>query len=296
MARAVKVVAPAKVNLFLGVGARRDDGYHDVVTVLHALELADSVTVTPAEELSLTASPDLAVPAERNLAWLAAQRLGDALERPEIAKVAIDLQKLIPAGAGLGGGSSDAAAVLAALCCLHGVDPSAPAVTATAASLGADVPFFLAGPAALMEGRGDVLVRTLPPVSVPVVLIKPSEPVPTAEAYRAFDAAPSAAGDPQSLLDALERGELDPAAIANNLAATAVALVPESGDALAWAMSQAGVLCATVSGSGSAIFAVCADGDSAARLADEARERGWWSAATRTSLEGMRVTEIGSDR
>jgi 4-diphosphocytidyl-2-C-methyl-D-erythritol kinase len=287
MARTVEVTAPAKVNLFLGVGGVRDDGYHDVVTVLHALELADRVIVTESEALSVSATDDLGVAEQDNLAYRAAIQLAAALEVSPT--VGIHIEKRIPHGAGLGGGSSDAAAVIAALCALNGIDLSDPAVLAVAAAVGADVPFFLAGPAALMAGRGDVLVRLLPPVRVPVVVVKPAAPVPTAQAYREFDRSPVTAADVEPLVAALERGEIGAAAVSNNLAAAAVALVPESGDALALVASCAGVLVATVSGSGSAVFGVCADPESADATAGRAREQGWWAVATWTSCEGMTV-------
>lgn len=288
MTRTVQVTAPAKVNLFLGVGARRNDGYHDVVTVMHMLELADIVTVAEAASLSVTTTPDLGVPESDNLAYRAAADFGAALGVP--SAVSIHIEKRVPHGAGLGGGSSDAAAVIAALCALHDRHASDPEVLAVAAAIGADVPFFLAGPAALMAGRGDLLVRGLPPVRVPVVVIKPARPVPTAEAYREFDRLPVPAAEPGPLVASLERGELDVEAISNNLARAAVALVPESGDALALVTSFDGVRAATVSGSGSSVFAVCSDFDAAAEAAERAQEAGWWATATWTSCDGMTVT------
>ena len=289
MTRTVEVTAPAKVNLFLGVGRVREDGYHDVVTVMHALELADRVTVARSETLTVATSPDLGLAEKDNVAWRAATRFAEATGAS--AAVEIRIEKRIPHSAGLGGGSSDAAAVIAALCVLHDIGRGEDAVRAAAASVGADVPFFLAGPAALMSGRGDLLVRSLPPVRVPIAVIKPAGAVSTAEAYREFDRAPVPAGDPAALVAGLEQGELDTARISNNLEAAAVALVPESGDALALASSSVGVRAASVSGSGSSVFAVCTNLDAALALAEQARERGWWSAATWTTREGMTVTE-----
>ena len=111
--REIVVTAPAKVNLHLGIGGVRPDGFHDVTTVLHTLEFADTLRLTPSESFTLTCDTDLGIPAEQNLA-LRAARLFSAQYR-EPAGVAIELTKRIPAGAGLGGGSSDAAAVLAGL-------------------------------------------------------------------------------------------------------------------------------------------------------------------------------------
>ncbi len=205
----------------------------------------------------------------------------------------VRIEKRVPHGAGLGGGSSDAAAVIAALCHLNGISHLAPEALAVARSLGADVSFFLTGAAALLAGRGDELVRVLPPARVPVAIVKPSAPAPTAQAYREFDRHPVGAGDPAALVSALESGRLEAAAMSNNLEDAAIALVPESADALALAAHGRGVLAAHVSGSGSSVFAVCDDADSAAALAAEAHERGWWSTATWTATEGVSVASDG---
>jgi 4-diphosphocytidyl-2-C-methyl-D-erythritol kinase len=289
MARTVVVTAPAKVNLFLGVGGIREDGYHEVVTVMHALELGDRITVTASKTLAVTTTPDLGVAEEQNLAWQAAIRFAETTGVG--AAVDILIEKRIPHGAGLGGGSSDAAAVIAALCALHEIRRDERSVLAAAAAIGADVPFFLAGPAALMGGRGDVLVRALPPIRCPVALIKPADAVSTAEAYREFDRAPVPCGDPARIVAGLERGEFDAEGVFNNLEAAAIALVPESGDALALASSSVGVRAASISGSGSSVFAVCSDLDAALSLAAQARERGWWSSATWTTSVGMTVAD-----
>ncbi|TLM78483.1 MAG: 4-diphosphocytidyl-2C-methyl-D-erythritol kinase, partial [Actinobacteria bacterium] len=181
------VTAPAKVNLFLGVGAARPDGYHDVTTVLHALSLHDTLEISPAETLTLDCEPDLGIPAEKNLAWRAATEFSRAVGREPA--VALRLRKRIPHGAGLGGGSSDAAAVIAGLASLWGLPRDDERCEAVARALGADVAFFLepAG-AALMTGRGDVIEQALRPLAgVPVALVRPETPVPTPAAYAAFD-------------------------------------------------------------------------------------------------------------
>ncbi len=289
--RRITVTAPAKVNLFLGIGAVRPDGYHDVSTVVHALDFADTITLELAPTFSLTCTAELGIPAEENLALRAARAFSEAFEVP--GGVAIALTKRIPSGAGLGGGSSDAAAVLAGLSELHGVDLADPRLVEIAQSLGADVPFFLLGGAALMTGRGDRIERILPAIVVPVVLVKPPAPVPTAAAYRAFYADPVPAGDSSSVLDALQRA--DPlalgAALSNNMTGAALSLVPEVADALAWVNAVSGVLGAAVAGSGSAVFAVCADEQVARRIADEAAGRGLWGMATSTRSSGVTWTE-----
>lgn len=292
--RVVRVLAPAKVNLFLGVGASRPDGYHDVVTVLHALELADELTVEPAGELALACDTDLGIEPERNLAWRAAIALAEELDTEP--RVAIGLRKRIPHGAGLGGGSSDAAAVLLGMCELWGVLPDDPRVLRAARSLGADVPFFLGGGPAVMTGRGDVLERRLPGLVTPVLLVKGAASAPTAAVYEQFDRDPHTSHASADVTRALADGDvrLLAASLVNDLAAPSAQVVPGVADALAWCRLSAGVLGAQVAGSGSAVFALCDSDSTAADLASRAAEEGFWSAATRLRPGGARVLE-GAD-
>jgi 4-diphosphocytidyl-2-C-methyl-D-erythritol kinase len=133
----IELEARAKLNLWLEVLGRRPDGYHEVDTFLSEIDLADTVRLEAAPEISLTVE-GRPVPADAtNLAWRAAAVLGVGAR--------IHLVKRIPAGAGLGGGSSDAAAVLRGLVSLYGLDPPEGRLAELAASLGADVPFFLHG-------------------------------------------------------------------------------------------------------------------------------------------------------
>lgn len=284
------VYAPAKVNLFLGIGAQRADGYHDVTSVFQTIELCDVVRLTPADELTVTCSADLGVEPERNLAFQAARAFSDAFEVDVLLDIHID--KHIPAGAGLAGGSSDAAAVLAALAHWASLPLDDPRLLAIARSLGADVAFFLYGGTALMSGRGDELAERLPAPVFDVVLVKPDAPVSTAAAYRAFDTDSQVMGDPEPLLEAL-RAHAPVSAVAellgNNLAPAAVSIVPEVGEVGRWLAEQPGARGALVSGSGSTVFALCDDSETARRIADAAQLAGWWSVATSTSPAGVRV-------
>ena len=288
--RQIVVTAPAKVNLHLAIGGVRPDGFHEVTTVLHTLEFADTLRLVPADAFSLTCDIDLGIPAEQNLALRAARAFAEEFGEP--TGVAIELTKRIPAGAGLAGGSSDAAAVLAGLAAMtnHAGDPRLAAIAQT---LGADTAFFLAGGAALMAGRGDRIVRTLPPLRVDVVLVKPSAPVPTALAYRAFDANPVPATSPDAVVAALESADSAAlgVALSNNMTECAITLVPEVADALAWVSAQPQVLGAAVAGSGSCVFAICGDAATAQRIAGEASARGLWGTATATRLTGVTWTD-----
>jgi 4-diphosphocytidyl-2-C-methyl-D-erythritol kinase len=159
----LRLVAPAKVNWTLEVLGRRDDGYHEVRSLLQTLTLHDSIVLSPADYLEVRRSGGAAhplAPMEEDLAQRAAEALRHEAGDPELAAL-IELEKVIPAAAGLGGGSSDAAAVLRGLNRLWGLDFDAERLRRIGAKLGSDVPFFLGTPAALVEGRGE-RVRPVP--------------------------------------------------------------------------------------------------------------------------------------
>lgn len=160
----VELLAPAKLNLTLEVTGRRPDGYHDLVTVMQTIDLADRVRLDHALalEIEVTGEKQLGVPIEgpRNLAFKAAHALAAAAGLMR-ASARIELEKGIPAGMGLGGGSTDAAAVLRGLCVLWRLDLDPALLNEVAASIGSDVPFFLYGGAALVTGRGEC-VEQLP--------------------------------------------------------------------------------------------------------------------------------------
>ena len=158
--------AYAKINWALRVTGRRADGFHDIETLFQTISLCDELTIEPDSALTLTCS-DPSIPVDdSNLVLRAAKAIG--------VTARMHLQKRIPAGGGLGGGSADAAAVLQAFGC---TDPR------VALSLGSDVPFFLRGGTAYATGRGEVLVPLDRVAPVPLLLLMPAERVLTAEAY-----------------------------------------------------------------------------------------------------------------
>jgi 4-diphosphocytidyl-2-C-methyl-D-erythritol kinase len=285
----VRVSAPAKVNLALSVGRRRTDGYHDVTTVLQALELLDTLTFEHAEGLEVVYRPDIGVSGDRDLVRAAALALAE--ESGCAPNAAITVDKRIPIGAGLGGGSSDAAAALAGLAALWSLELGEDELRGIAGGLGSDVPFFVSGGCALFEGRGDTLARKLPVVPMDVVLVKPDPPVPTGEAYALLDARSRTGAEVEPTLDAIGSGSRSAvaSALANDLAEAARTLVSEVGDALAFVCGSEGILGAEVAGSGSSVFGICETREAAETCAGTARERGWWARSTSASPIGVRV-------
>jgi 4-diphosphocytidyl-2-C-methyl-D-erythritol kinase len=281
------LVAPAKLNLYLAVGPKRPDGYHALSTVLVSLEFGDTVTVEPAEELSLTCEPHVGVEESGNLAWRAAVAMGEEFGRsPDFA---INVEKRVPPGAGLAGGSADAAAVIGAIAREWELRRDDPRLDAVAGALGADVPFALHGGCAVYSGRGATLQRTLRLPACHFAIASGDTPVSTAAAYQAFDAgervtAPGA----RHVTDAISMGDVKELgrALFNNMTASSVGLVPGIGEALAFMSSTGGCFGAAMCGSGSAVFGVFAnEGDAVAAVAG-ARNRGLWAVATRPRARG----------
>lgn len=291
-AERIVMLAPAKVNLYLEVGGIRPDGYHEVTTVLQALDdrIADTLVIERSTSLSVVCEPDIGVPDESNLVTRSIRALAQAVGRePQLSVV---IAKRIPDGAGLGGGSSDAAAALVGACRLWGVDPSAPEVAEVARILGADVPFFLNGGTALFVGRGDVLARQLPTPELHLVVANSGAPTATAEVYRAYDRLerPQSPGA-QAALDAFASGRVGfvAAGLFNGLTAAAQTVSPLTAHVLAALASTDGVRGALLSGSGSSVFGICDDAGGAERVAAEIAEQGWWVRATVSSDRGVRA-------
>jgi len=260
------------VNLHLGVGPLRPDGFHELVTVFHAVDLVDSVTASPAPRLSLSVHGEAdGVPTDSaNLAWRAAILLAEhASVEPSVR---LEITKAIPVAGGMAGGSADAAAALVACAELWGVPRSV--LPGLAARLGSDVAFPLLGGTALGTGRGEVLTPAEAPGSLHWVFALAAHGMSTAEAYRELDrqraagSAPPPALDAAPMLDALRSG--DPrrvaAALSNDLQPAALALAPALRRTLD-AGRDLGALAGIVSGSGPTCAFLCPDADAARRLA-----------------------------
>lgn len=208
MLKELHLNAYAKINLALNVLAPRDDGYHDVETVLHTIDLHDAVTLREREEGIEVRTDSPEVPQDaRNLVVRAAQVLRDTFGVQR--GVEIEIRKGIPVASGLGGGSSDAAITLMGLVQMWKIRLNGRGLLSLAASLGSDVPFFLEGGAALARGRGD-RVSWLPPLPTTwVVLARPRVEVSTAWAYGHLDL-PSLTTRPEpgAMVEAMRREDL----------------------------------------------------------------------------------------
>jgi 4-diphosphocytidyl-2-C-methyl-D-erythritol kinase len=179
----ISLRAPAKVNLRLDILGKRPDGYHEIRTWIYPISLADELHIEKVQAAGITissASPGLPL-GEENLAYRAAALL--IKERGLAGGVRIEIIKHIPVAAGLGGGSSDAAAVLKAMNILWGRNIPAQELGEMGARIGADCPFFVVGKAAIMEGKGERVVSYLPPLKVWMILINPGHPLSTKQVY-----------------------------------------------------------------------------------------------------------------
>ena len=216
----VKINAYAKVNLYLAVeGGPREDGFHPITTLMRRVSLCDELTLElrdapeGAPPVSVKCSGLEGLKEEDNLAYKAALLFLDSLpeERAEGFRgkqIVISIEKRIPAGAGLGGGSADAAAVLDVLNRLSGAPCSAAALSRLGARIGSDAPFFLGGSCALCTGRGEIVTPVAPP-ALPehIVLALPHARVSTAAAYAELDKAGVRRGNPAAFVEALKKGE-----------------------------------------------------------------------------------------
>jgi 4-diphosphocytidyl-2-C-methyl-D-erythritol kinase len=265
--RTIRRDAHAKVNLFLRVLSTREDGYHEIESLVVPISLADRVVVRPAEELRVEIVGEPAFsPGGLNLALVAALALADACA--EAGGALVEIEKRIPVAGGLGGGSADAAATLLALNELWGCEVDAATLEQIGERVGSDVPAMLSRKSVLMGGRGERLV----PAEVPPfhwVLVRLGFGVRSPDAYRWWDEDGAGTGpDPDRLLAAATAGdaeELGPL-LFNDLERPVAARHPEIGEA-ARRLIESGALGAVMSGSGSSVIGLARDEAHARALA-----------------------------
>jgi len=288
VARRVRILAPAKVNLTLEVLGRRADGYHDLASVMATIDLHDDVRVAPSRTLDVRIRPDVGAPPGEDLATRAVRALARASGREPRAHVSV--RKRIPVAAGLGGGSSDAAAVLRALAALWRVDVD---LASLAATIGSDVPFFAAGvPVARVGGRGE-RVEALPPIAeLWVVLVTLARRVPTAAVFAARgEDERSDGGSTEHVAALLRDGRVRPADLRshsrNDLLPAAERTCPEIREARALA-ARSGITL-FLSGSGPSLFAIADDRAHALRLTRLLRRAGLRARPLRAATAGERT-------
>jgi 4-diphosphocytidyl-2-C-methyl-D-erythritol kinase len=283
----VIIHAPAKVNLGLRLLRQREDGYHEIETFFHTLAWGDELSIEPSGSLSLTVVParDAAfprllegVPGDRsNLVWRAADLM---MKRFDLPGAAITLTKRIPPGAGLGGGSSDAAATLRGMTELFRLDIPGSDLAVTAVELGADVPFLLAGGCALAEGIGEKLTPIEPLPGVPVVVVLHPCSIPTPWAYRAVGLKGEREARYRRYLDDVGSiaALLNCIDLRNDFEDPVIEACPDITDSLK-ALRDSGAFFVSLTGSGSAVYGLYTS------------ERGAADAARRLGDNGLSVIE-----
>jgi len=285
--RSLLLRCPAKINLGLAVLGRRDDGYHDVETILAAISLGDNLTVHRSDRLSLTVHGRPGIPTDRrNLVWRTAEAFAAATGTPPAAR--IEISKHIPPGSGLGGGSSDAAGTLVALNRLHGDPLDRDRLNGLAAGLGADVPFFLEGGIALAEGRGERLTK-LAHKKIPIVLAFPKAAVSTLWAYKQLSAE-DFGSLPREEIEGWLAGGTAPPELPNAFTGKISRFFHEIGRTLD-ALRDLGLKPVSLSGSGACCFGIARDEKEAFQLTRELESRGIASIPTEVIDKGVSIVE-----
>ena len=262
--REIRLRAFAKVNYALDVLGLRADGYHEIRTVMQSISLSDEVgieRITEGFELSFEPEETDLGPPERNTAYVTWKLLQSLTDEALPARVM--LRKRVPVGAGLGGGSADAAAVLVGLNEMFGLGLRVDELREVGAKIGADVPFCISGGTALGEGVGEVLTLLPGPPAHYLVLAKPARSADTGKIYRAYDATRTeSARSVEPVVSALRSKSVPAlaAAVGNDLAPVTRDLVTEVAG-LERELLQAGALGASMSGSGTAVYGIFDDED-----------------------------------
>lgn len=274
--------ASAKINSCLEVLARREDGFHEIRTVFHELELHDTLrfTLTKIKDIQIFANVK-SLQNQDNLVCRISHFIQNAYSVN--AGVSIELEKAIPVAAGLGGGSSDAAATILACNTLWSLNMSDQEMHDIAAQFGSDINFFLIGGRAVGQGRGEQLVPLEDRLIDDIVLVNPGFAVSSGEAYRAVE---TVGGDDDRWRRYLADGDLS--LTHNALQAGVCKAYPVIAETLAEMKQECGR--AMLSGSGPTMIAFCDSPEQARRMADRYGQRGWWSTVTKTVSRSAGMT------
>lgn len=285
--------APSKINLHLSVSKQKDErGYHKVDSVMMPLALCNTCRLRVSEQPSheafkLAFHEGIGISARTSATWKAAHLLAERVGK-SLSGLEFEVQQMIPSGGGLGSSSTDAGAVLRALCELWGLDPAQELVQEVARKTGADVAFFLQDETALFDGAGDCLRERFGKAPLMhVLLVRPRGlHIAAADAYAAFDEGTYAERDARAMRAALLARDIHAiaSAVFNNLGDAACAIAPEIGQVLAWLRVQEGALCSLVSGSGACSFALFVDEALAESAEKRAREHVDWEVWRTKSL------------
>jgi 4-diphosphocytidyl-2-C-methyl-D-erythritol kinase len=263
--------APAKINLCLNVLGKRPDGYHEVEMLMQAVGLYDEVTVRLAASGITVRCDSAAVPdGEGNIAFRAAREVAGLSGRTD--GIAVEIRKNIPVAAGLGGGSSDAAAVLVACNLLLGTDLDRERLAEIGTRLGMDVPFFLYGPTALAKGRGELLTNLPAPPKFWVLLVNPGFETSTAWVYKNLSFGLTKKGDCTNIAG-LKVSQIA-RALHNDLETVTAAAHPAIGE-MERSLFDAGALGARMSGSGPTVFGIFEAEHACREAAKKLQTKGW---------------------
>lgn len=274
--RSLFILAPAKLNLHLEVLGKRPDGYHEIETLLVTISLADRLSFRRGEEETLVACDDDSIgPMENNLVRRAIDLVREESGRDD--PLAVELHKRIPAGAGLGGGSSDAASTILGLNQWWSLGWDRERMVELGARLGSDVPFFFYAPAAIARGRGERVTECSIGRPLDFVVVTPRERLSTADVFGQlrFDGQRNSV---EPIADALERGDVGEIAarLHNRLQEVSLGLCPPLSEihleAATWPCM--GHL---MTGSGSSYFALCESRSQAESLSRQIEQHGWGS-------------------
>ena len=277
MDNCLRIHSFAKINLALAVLGRRPDGYHNIDTVFQTIDISDELEFRPSQEISLVCENLPGVSERDNIVWKAASSLAERIGKRR--GVAISLRKNIPSGAGLGGGSGNAAATLLGLRRFWNIDISDNDLNAIALELGSDVPFFLMGGAALGKGRGEILTGLPDFQPNHIVVLFPGISILTTSAYDALNLGLTSVESDikiQRFLDFVENGSSWQARIFNDFETAILPLHPEIAEVKIFLENQ-GAISTLLSGSGSSVFGFFMSEESA-RAAAVAVNRANWRA------------------
>jgi 4-diphosphocytidyl-2-C-methyl-D-erythritol kinase len=286
------IKAPAKINWFLHVLGLRDDGFHEIQSLMQKITLYDVLTFMPSEDLILETGAS--IPVELNLVYKAASLLRNTYGLKKGAR--IKLGKHIPIGAGLGGGSSDAAAALMGLCELWSLNVPHEELNGIACRLGSDVPFFLGGPLSFAQGRGEKLTPRRARKTVYLLLVKPPFPVSTAWAYGELRKCgwntgklrltnnSSKVDNIEFLISSIERAGFRDAAesISNDLEPVTVKSFPVIAE-IKKELLDKGAVFSLMSGSGPTVFGIFSSSEEAGEASGTFKD--CWTAVVQTIIE-----------